>query len=101
MNSFRVLMWIGLMACVAVVFYHKHIVFPATDGNIEVISAIVLKPGCNLRTGPGTKFRVIRKITAEEDAVFPVTDLSGKWKYAQDGADKFWVHSVCVTYESS
>ena len=63
---------------------------------IRKIAAVITKnETCNLRAGPGTKYKIVD--TAERGVPFKVLNASGSWLHVQhaDG-DKSWIHKSLV-----
>lgn len=102
MNLLKFIVFLSLFACLGVRMYFKHIALGGDDAS-TIVSSIVIKDGCNLRTGPGMDYRVLRKMEADENGqtgAYYVTEVKGNWKFAQKHTEKFWVHKVCVSYEA-
>ena len=58
-------------------------------------SVITIKPKCNVRAGPGTKYDIL--FTVENGIPFKVLKRKGNWLHIEhaDG-DKGWIHSSLV-----
>lgn len=61
----------------------------------KISSIITIKENCNIRSGPGTGFKI--SFTVEKGVPFKVLKHKGNWIYIQhtDG-DKGWVHKSLV-----
>jgi len=61
----------------------------------KIRSVITIKENCNLRSGPGTNYRIVFK--TERGVAFKVVKEKGSWIYVQhsDG-DKGWIYKPLV-----
>jgi SH3-like domain-containing protein len=61
----------------------------------KIPSVITIKENCNIRSGPGTKYRIA--FQAEKGVAFKVIKRKGSWIHVQhEDGDKGWIYNALV-----